>query len=62
MTVRNPIGAGDALVGGLGVALEAGEPFARAAALAVAAGAAGVELERAGTLIAGRASGLAPTR
>ncbi len=62
VTVRNPIGAGDALVGGLAVALEARESFARAAALAVAAGAASVETERAGTLVAGRASGLAAPR
>jgi 1-phosphofructokinase family hexose kinase len=56
--VRNPIGAGDALVGGLAVALERGEPLDRAAALGVAAGAASVETERAGTLDGERANRL----
>ncbi len=62
VTVSNPIGAGDALAGGLAVALEAGEPFGRAAALAVAAAAASVETERAGTLVAQRARSLAAAR
>jgi 1-phosphofructokinase family hexose kinase len=57
--VRNPVGAGDALVGGLGIALERGEPLARAAAFGVAAGAASVETAKAGALDAGRASALA---
>jgi 1-phosphofructokinase family hexose kinase len=57
--VRNPVGAGDALVGGLAVALERGEPFGRAAALGVATAAASVETERAGTLDAMRAEVLA---
>jgi 1-phosphofructokinase len=57
--VRNPVGAGDALVGGLGVALERGEPLARAAAFGVAAGAASVETDKAGTLDADRAAALA---
>jgi 1-phosphofructokinase family hexose kinase len=57
--VRNPVGAGDALVGGLGVALEAGEPFARAVALGVAAAAASVETAKAGTLDPDRAAALA---
>jgi 1-phosphofructokinase family hexose kinase len=57
-TVRNPVGAGDALVGGLGVALERGEPLARAAVFGVAAGAASVETETAGTLDAARAAAL----
>ena len=61
VTVRNPVGAGDALVGGLGVALERGEPLARAAAFGVAAGAASVETEKAGTLDAQRAAALAQT-
>jgi 1-phosphofructokinase family hexose kinase len=58
-TVRNPIGAGDALVGGLGVALERGDPFDRAAAFAIAVGAASVETATAGTLDAARARALA---
>ena len=61
VAVRNPVGAGDALVGGLGVALERGEPLARAAAFGVAAGAASVETEKAGTLDAQRAAALAQT-
>jgi 1-phosphofructokinase family hexose kinase len=58
VAVRNPIGAGDALVGGLAVALERGEPVRRAAARGVAAGAASVETERAGTLDRDRADQL----
>jgi len=57
-SVRNPVGAGDALVGGLGTALERGEPFARAVAHGVAAAAASVETETAGTLDSGRAAAL----
>ena len=57
-SVRNPVGAGDALVGGLGTALERGEPFARAVAHGVAAAAASVETPTAGTLDAGRAAAL----
>jgi fructose-1-phosphate kinase PfkB-like protein len=57
--VRNPVGAGDSLVGGLGVALERGEPFGAAAAFAVAVAAASVETERAGTLDPARALELA---
>jgi 1-phosphofructokinase family hexose kinase len=59
VTVRNPVGAGDALVGGLGVALEAGAPFARAVALGVAAAAASVETAKAGALDSARAAALA---
>jgi len=59
VTVRNPVGAGDALVGALGVALERGEPFARAVALGVAAAAASVETAKAGTLDPRRAAALA---
>jgi 1-phosphofructokinase family hexose kinase len=59
VAVRNPVGAGDALVGGLGVALERAEPLRRAAAFGVAAGAASVETEKAGTLGPERASALA---
>jgi 1-phosphofructokinase family hexose kinase len=57
--VRNPVGAGDALVAGLGVALERGEPFDRAAALGVAAAAASVETATAGALDSARAAALA---
>jgi len=57
--VRNPVGAGDSLVGGLGVALERGEPFGAAAVFGVAVAAASVETETAGTVDAARASGLA---
>ncbi|HEX2103342.1 MAG TPA: PfkB family carbohydrate kinase [Solirubrobacteraceae bacterium] len=59
--VRNPVGAGDALVGGLAVALERDEPFAAAAAFGVAVAAASVETEKAGTLDAARAFALAGT-
>jgi 1-phosphofructokinase family hexose kinase len=59
VSVRNPVGAGDAFVGGLGIALERGEPFGRAVALGAAAAAASVETARAGTLDAGRAAALA---
>jgi 1-phosphofructokinase family hexose kinase len=58
-TVRNPVGAGDALVGGLAVALERGDPFGWAAAFGVAVAAASVETEKAGTLDAVRAEELA---
>jgi 1-phosphofructokinase family hexose kinase len=57
--VRNPVGAGDSLVGGLGVALERGEPFGAAAAFGVAVAAASVETERAGVVDAARAAALA---
>jgi 1-phosphofructokinase family hexose kinase len=56
---RNPVGAGDALVGGVGTALERGEPFDRAAAFGVATAAASVETVKAGTLHAERAATLA---
>jgi 1-phosphofructokinase family hexose kinase len=59
VTVRNPIGAGDALVGGLGVALERGEPFERAVVLGLATAAASVESARAGGVDPGRARALA---
>jgi 1-phosphofructokinase family hexose kinase len=58
VTVCNPVGAGDALVGGLGVALERGAPFRRAVALGVAAAAASVETAKAGTLDPERAAAL----
>jgi 1-phosphofructokinase family hexose kinase len=53
--VRNPIGAGDALVAGLAVALERGVPLADAAREGMAAAAASVEHEHAGRLDAARA-------
>jgi 1-phosphofructokinase family hexose kinase len=59
VTVRNPVGAGDSFVAGLGVALERGEPLARAAAFGVAAGAASVATDKAGTLDPARAFALA---
>jgi 1-phosphofructokinase family hexose kinase len=56
--VRNPIGAGDALVGGLGLALERGEEFAAAVALGMACGAASVETDVAGVVVPGRVAAL----
>jgi 1-phosphofructokinase family hexose kinase len=57
--VRNPIGAGDALAGGLAFALERGEPVASAVAFGVAAGAASVETDTAGVVVAERVGELA---
>jgi 1-phosphofructokinase family hexose kinase len=54
-TVRNPIGAGDALVGGLAAALERGATLDEAALHGVAAAAASVELPTAGDLDPARA-------
>lgn len=56
--VRNPIGAGDALVAGLAAALERGASLLDAARAGVAAGAACVEHPRAGRLDAARAAEL----
>jgi fructose-1-phosphate kinase PfkB-like protein len=56
--VRNPIGAGDALVGGLGLALERGEEFAAAVALGMACGAASVETDVAGVVVPDRVAAL----
>jgi 1-phosphofructokinase family hexose kinase len=56
--VRNPIGAGDALVGGLGLALERGEEFAAAVALGMACGAASVETDVAGVVVPERVAAL----
>jgi 1-phosphofructokinase family hexose kinase len=56
--VRNPIGAGDALVAGLGAALERGESLLDAARAGIAAGTACVEDPRAGRLDAARAAEL----
>jgi 1-phosphofructokinase family hexose kinase len=57
--VRNPIGAGDALVGGLCVGLERGEPFDNAVSLGLAAAAASVETAKAGAIDPARAEQLA---
>jgi fructose-1-phosphate kinase PfkB-like protein len=57
--VRNPIGAGDALVGGLALALERGEAFPAAVAFGVACGAASVETDTAGVAVAERVASLA---
>ncbi len=56
--VSNPIGAGDALVGGLALALERGEPFAAAVSAGVACGAASVETDVAGVVVPGRVAEL----
>jgi 1-phosphofructokinase family hexose kinase len=56
--VRNPIGAGDALVGGLGLALERGEAFAVAVAAGMATGAASVETDVAGVVVPERVAEL----
>jgi 1-phosphofructokinase family hexose kinase len=58
VAVRNPIGAGDALVAGLAVGLEQGSPLPDAARAGVAAGAASVEHEHAGRLDPERAAEL----
>jgi 1-phosphofructokinase family hexose kinase len=56
--VRNPIGAGDALVGGLALALERGETFAAAVSAGMACGAASVETDVAGVVVPGRVAEL----
>jgi 1-phosphofructokinase family hexose kinase len=56
--VRNPVGAGDALVGGLAVALERGDALADAVAFGVAAGSASVETDTAGVAVAERVAEL----
>ena len=56
--VRNPIGAGDALVGGLSLALGQGEEFAAAVALGMACGAASVETDVAGVVVPARVAAL----
>jgi 1-phosphofructokinase family hexose kinase len=58
VTVRNPIGAGDALVGGLAVALERGSPFEAAVATGLAAAAASVETAGAGAVDPARVEAL----
>ena len=60
--VRNPIGAGDALVGGLAVALERGAPFGAAVAAGLAAAAASVETDGAGAVDLARVRALQATR
>jgi 1-phosphofructokinase family hexose kinase len=62
VAVRNPIGAGDAFVGGLAVALERDEPFASAVATGLAAAAASVETDGAGVVDPARVRALAAGR
>jgi 1-phosphofructokinase family hexose kinase len=67
LTVRNPIGAGDALVSGLASALEQGEPLERAVRAGLATAAASVETATAGEVDPARvaeleATGAAPQR
>jgi 1-phosphofructokinase family hexose kinase len=57
--VHNPMGAGDALVGGLCVGLERGESFESAVALGLATAAASVETAKAGAIDPSRAEALA---
>jgi 1-phosphofructokinase family hexose kinase len=59
VTVRNPVGAGDSLAGGLAVALERGEPFASAVGAGLGAAAASVATDKAGELDPARAAELA---
>jgi 1-phosphofructokinase len=59
VTVRNPIGAGDAFAAGFAAALEGGADLRAAARAAIAAGAASVERALAGELDAARAAELA---
>jgi 1-phosphofructokinase family hexose kinase len=56
--VRNPIGAGDAFVGGLALALERGEPFDDAVAAGMATGAASVETDTSGLVVPARVAEL----
>jgi 1-phosphofructokinase family hexose kinase len=58
VTVRNPIGAGDSLAGGLAVALERRERFESALAAGLAAAAASVETDKAGEIDPARAAEL----
>jgi 1-phosphofructokinase family hexose kinase len=58
VTVRNPIGAGDALVGGLAAALERGETLERAVSAGLATAAASVETATAGEIDPARAAEL----
>jgi 1-phosphofructokinase family hexose kinase len=50
VVVRNPIGAGDSVVGGIAVALERGEALGAAVRFGLAAGAASVETSKAGEI------------
>jgi 1-phosphofructokinase family hexose kinase len=58
LEVVNPIGAGDAFVGGLALAIERGEPFTAAVAAGMATGAASVETDVAGVVLPGRVAEL----
>jgi 1-phosphofructokinase family hexose kinase len=60
-SVVNPIGAGDAFVGGLGLALERGSEFGAAVAAGMATGAASVETSVAGVVVPGRVAELLAT-
>jgi 1-phosphofructokinase len=60
--VRNPIGAGDALVGGLALALERGAEFADAVGVGMACGAASVETDTAGVVVPSRVAALLAAR
>jgi 1-phosphofructokinase family hexose kinase len=59
VTVRNPVGAGDAFAGGLAARLEQGERFERAVPVAIAIAAASVERATAGDVDPVRAAQLA---
>jgi 1-phosphofructokinase len=61
VTVRNPVGAGDAFAAGVAAALERGADLRTAARAGIAAGAASVEHPLAGALDATRAEELAAT-
>ena len=58
VTVRNPIGAGDALVGGLATALERGETLEDAVRAGIATAAASVETDTGGEIAPARATEL----
>jgi 1-phosphofructokinase family hexose kinase len=58
VTVHNPIGAGDALVGGLAAALERGEALEDAVSAGIATAAASVETDTAGEITPARAAEL----
>jgi fructose-1-phosphate kinase PfkB-like protein len=59
VSVVSPIGAGDAMVGGLVLALEQGRPWPAAVSYAVAVASASCEQELAGGVAVGRATELA---
>jgi fructose-1-phosphate kinase PfkB-like protein len=61
VAVRNPIGAGDALVGGLAAAVERGETLQAAVSAGIATAASSVETATAGEISAERAAELEAT-